>query len=799
MFEVIKGISMKTLITGEKLSMSALKHNRRIVMKAVLLVLVFLVQLVSFPQTSVPKAGEVSKTDLNQRPQVRSIMFDNTNVKDITVLDFDSLNTMFTSNFPFADSYSLSLSEEGDIAFVGSGGGIFVTDITDPENPRVISKIRTRSLVDFCRFDSQTKRLYVCAYFSGIEIWDLTVIENPVRMSRIPTEPYPRWGIDFMGDYLFVTTDFSVYSIDISDPYHPSFMDELNLGTDLLNQQVLNGNLLYVETSSQGLKLIDVSDPSNLTLSGSSSYLSGARFCIQGDYLYGVTSSSLKILNISDPGSISFAGSLPLTGYPQDLAVQGNIAYVARMSTDGGMQTIDISNPSSPVDISIYPGNFQHIKVNSNYVYLTFSSEFTILDASDSSAVTYKGGFEMPGFVSQVTASGNYLYAGSNGLRVIDISDSTHPVQTGYLDLYGDLTAMAGDSLLIYCPLSMGASNNVYTINVSDPSDPQVLDNFTCPVMTVDLAVKGNLVFVACWWDGVRVFDISDPSNIVQIAHTMGWTQGGIPGETFCYAQAIAVEGNYLYIVDYGPFSEEDTYGLYILDVSDPANPVLANRFQGITGHPVDIAVKGTVIYSADGYGGVEAIDVSDPLNPSSLSYVNLPDGATGITVEDNFAYASNYIMGGVEVMDIKDPADMQLTGWYKPSGCFALSAASQEGRIFIADGLGGIQIYRNLLVTPPISVAQDAGHLSGYELSSNYPNPFNPSTVINYQLPEAGNVELKIYDVLGREVAVLVNGFKNAGHYSIRFDGKNFAAGVYIYRLKAGSFTSSRKMLLLK
>ncbi|HKB84890.1 MAG TPA: hypothetical protein VKD08_01880, partial [Ignavibacteriaceae bacterium] len=135
-------------------------------MKVVLLVLVFLVQAISFPQNNVPKAGEVSSKNVFNNNPLRSIMFENTaKVKDITVLDFDSSNTMFTSNFPFADSYSLSLSDAGDLAFVGSGGGIFVTDISDPANPQVISEIRTRSLVDFCRFDPETNRLYVCAYF----------------------------------------------------------------------------------------------------------------------------------------------------------------------------------------------------------------------------------------------------------------------------------------------------------------------------------------------------------------------------------------------------------------------------------------------------------------------------------------------------------------------------------------------------------------------------------------------------------------------------------------------------------
>ena len=83
--------------------------------------------------------------------------------------------------------------------------------------------------------------------------------------------------------------------------------------------------------------------------------------------------------------------------------------------------------------------------------------------------------------------------------------------------------------------------------------------------------------------------------------------------------------------------------------------------------------------------------------------------------------------------------------------------------------------------------------------LEQNYPNPFNPRTVVSSQLPVASNVRLVVYDVLGREVAVLVDERRVAGFYQDVFDGKGFASGVYIYRLAAGSFVTSRRMVLLK
>ncbi len=85
------------------------------------------------------------------------------------------------------------------------------------------------------------------------------------------------------------------------------------------------------------------------------------------------------------------------------------------------------------------------------------------------------------------------------------------------------------------------------------------------------------------------------------------------------------------------------------------------------------------------------------------------------------------------------------------------------------------------------------------YKLSQNYPNPFNPATQISFGIPKAGNVKLVVYDILGREVATLVNEFRTAGNYSVDFDASNYASGVYLYRFESGDFVETKKMLLVK
>jgi subtilisin family serine protease len=85
------------------------------------------------------------------------------------------------------------------------------------------------------------------------------------------------------------------------------------------------------------------------------------------------------------------------------------------------------------------------------------------------------------------------------------------------------------------------------------------------------------------------------------------------------------------------------------------------------------------------------------------------------------------------------------------------------------------------------------------FELNQNYPNPFNPVTKINFAIPQQSLVSMKVFDITGREVAVLVNEIKNAGYYSVNFDGSVLASGIYFYRIQAGEFMETRRMVLVK
>jgi probable HAF family extracellular repeat protein len=119
---------------------------------------------------------------------------------------------------------------------------------------------------------------------------------------------------------------------------------------------------------------------------------------------------------------------------------------------------------------------------------------------------------------------------------------------------------------------------------------------------------------------------------------------------------------------------------------------------------------------------------------------------------------------------------------------------------IYVDEGNDGT-IDDTLYIANTVDVKDEGGLLTPneYNLAQNYPNPFNPTTTIRYSIPQSSNVILKVYDVLGNEVATLVNEEKDRGVYTVNFDASQLASGIYFYRLQASSFVETKKMIILK
>ena len=139
-----------------------------------------------------------------------------------------------------------------------------------------------------------------------------------------------------------------------------------------------------------------------------------------------------------------------------------------------------------------------------------------------------------------------------------------------------------------------------------------------------------------------------------------------------------------------------------------------------------------------------------------------------------------------------------QINDGSQPPSIIKASSTGADRTTLVADA--GYQDLWPRFSPTPTAIGQVTPRTpANYSLYQNYPNPFNPTTQINFSVPKNSFVTLKVYNVLGQEVATLFSGMQKAGNYVATFDANRFASGVYFYRLQAGNFSSVKKMMLFK
>lgn len=136
--------------------------------------------------------------------------------------------------------------------------------------------------------------------------------------------------------------------------------------------------------------------------------------------------------------------------------------------------------------------------------------------------------------------------------------------------------------------------------------------------------------------------------------------------------------------------------------------------------------------------------------------------------------------------------------------GYFDISAAAGQtiGIVFKAEAANSVWSYLyldDISISSVVPVKDETPAVKSFELEQNFPNPFNPGTSINYQIPRSGHVTLKVYDIMGKEVAAIIDGYMEAGKHTAEFNASNLSSGIYYYKLQSGDMTKINKMLLLK
>lgn len=384
------------------------------------------------------------------------------------------------------------------------------------------------------------------------------------------------------------------------------------------------------------------------------------------------------------------------------VAIEGDYAYVA--AEQNGMHVVDIEDRTHPRRVATLPdvGYAYGIAVRGPFAYVA-GNGLLVVDITRPHAPRIVGRVEAGGFPRGVAISGHYAYVTSQvtGMAVVDIADPRAPVVVGSVNI-GDCYGISVSRGIAYV-----AGADLIAVDISDPTDPQVLATLETPKLALTIAISGSLALVfdeSNNWDSgsLLAIDISDPAmpRIVGSVDFDSWARG------------IVVAGDIAYIT---------SDGLDAIDISDPAHMTVLGRAFG--GASVAVALNDDFAYVLDGNGAMHAIDITYPTSPSATGRVATSCFPLGVAVAGELAFvAETYIIqpytGLLEIMDISDPARPQVVGSANMrSPAYAVAAVGNHAYVAGYDYLEVVDVTdpRNPVILGSAPVGAKALAVSGY------------------------------------------------------------------------------------
>ncbi|MCA9758392.1 MAG: T9SS type A sorting domain-containing protein [Candidatus Eisenbacteria bacterium] len=481
--------------------------------------------------------------------------------------------------------HALTVELQGELAFVGHGGGFSILDVSDPENPTAESTVWCGDV--FC-IAMAGRYAYVCS--SGLRIYDVASPSNPVELSLTSLEGWTI-AVAVEGRYAYVGSwDRGLYVIDVADPATPAQIGHYDTPTHTHAVEV-RGTYAYLADGTGGFRLVDIADPTNpVPLSQYDSPGYGSRIDLNGPWAcLSDGSSGVEILRSEElvPGSwvSSVIGRLPAWGGSRRAYLDGFRLYVATDAT--GIQILDMSDPAMPIEA----GQFS--------------------DATGAKDAVVQGSFL-------------YVAEGSDGLRTADISDPASPHQTGLWN-----TAGSARDVVLYGDLLVIADHDRVTVldKAGQEWDPQFLGELTLSGECDGVAMYGDIAVLSAGAEGVHVVSLAQPDSPVLLAT--------LPLSSQSYE--VIVDGDIAYV--------GTELGLAIVSLAVPSSPQIVSHTD-FDGSAHGLAKVGTTVYLASFFSGTRMIDVSDPSTPVETGYYATPAYSFGVVASGGTVYVCNDDLG---------------------------------------------------------------------------------------------------------------------------------------------------------
>jgi hypothetical protein len=630
----------------------------------------------------------------------------------------DKTNVQKVADVAFNSSWGAeSIDIEGGYAFVldNNPGELHVIDISTPTSPNITGS--NTSIGQFGAKDLEVDGSY--AYVADLENDEMRVFgvsdkSNPQLIGAASVGSSPE-TLDVSGDTVFMGgTSGVVEAIDVSDRTNPNVIDSVDVSPDddITSLYVAGDRLYYVGKLADGVRAVDISDPTNMrSVWDHQLGDSPERVIMEGGYLYAVDSGS-DLLYVLDPSKIDSVtqpdnGSVTLESddtitYKPDGSATGTATFAYQISgTDGSSDTaqvtVDVLSGAPAADFSFSPAD-----PNSGDT-VSFDASSSTDPSNDVQSYSWK--FSQGSNTSSLTLSTACCVGiGFNGdeikaTLIVTDDDGNRNTLTRYVPSrsgtsgpsdFEDITAVDDPISGRYCASTNGDATQVDVL--ANDVNSKITATTTAPGKVTSIRTRGDYAYVGGY--RFNIYDISNPSNPTQVA-SLRYSSGALNEQQI---RDIQLDGDYAYLPDSTAPDGNGKWGssVYVIDISDPTNPFVADSisyengyYQGIWGSE-SVDMRGDDLFVVDpNPSDLYAIDAGDPTSLQRATTTALSEvpaghpcrlkgnrcddagfGKTGVfkakevRVKDNYAYTVHRSpQNEVRVFDISNPSDVSQAG----------------------------------------------------------------------------------------------------------------------------------------
>ncbi len=706
----------------------------------------------------------------------------------------------YVNSILWSDIYTINIAN--DYAYCGFSNGVVILDTSDPSNILQVSQVYLGSEV--LDLDINGDYLYAVTFNHGLRVIDISNPYLPVEVSHFNIEQ--PIAIEIYGQIAFIIANTLPYwggsytfnSIDIADPFNPRYIDGITINSCFRSLTVKDNRMYIAENfdlggNSGGIRIISVYYSGyfyNLGRYETTRYTQ--KIVSNEEYLYLLDNAlGLLVIESLTLGSMHVVNHIIPSGdtlftFTRDFCIDDDKVYCLRHGNAPNDCWLEIYNIEDSPEVefmsyfSLGRGVYDVI-ANDGYAYFYNYYEpeinIEIVDATNAYQPVLVNDYFANSRIKDIDLNGEILFAAFDtlGFTAIDFADPANPLQLWSGGFLVGLDKISSENNIAIVNDEGAHNSNLIIFDISNINEPESISTYHASVKPLDIEIIDNYIYLNGNNGMIEIVDISNPEQPIFYSY-IDFISG---------ANDILVQDNRAYI-------SCGNDGMKIINIDDPANPTLAGVFNGYIADIKSIGIKDTIAYLANDNESIFIVNIADLQNINVLNEVPSDHSIASLAVIDNYlgCCEGSY---GLYLYSLEDPANPVLQEQYNTPG--SVFEIIEKDEYFILNDRVSIII----LQLNPTGIEELGKIPTNYSLSSNYPNPFNASTTIRYNLPNESAVTLDIFDILGRKVQTLYDGFQTAGSHSLIWNADSFSSGTYFYGIKAGEFNKTDKMTLIK